>query len=84
MKKKVSSCCVQDEMQQAKALQMGAQWRTQATSTAVAEAQQLLQQLQEEAAAAEAAAWAQQLAEQEAALQLERDKYQAEQVPILL
>ena len=74
---------VQAEMQRARARQIGAEWRVQATATAVAEAEQLLQQLHEEAADAAVATWAQQLAEQEAALQLERDKYQAEQVSLL-
>lgn len=74
------SVCVQAEMQQARARQIGAEWRVQATATAVAEAEQLLQQLHDETADAAVATWAQQLADQEAALQLERDKYQAEQV----
>lgn len=61
-------------------LQEEAAARISSTTTAVAEAEQLLQQLQQQAAAAAAAQWAKQLADQEAALQLERDKHQAEQV----
>lgn len=67
-------------MQQALALQAEAAQTTHKITTAVAEAEQALQQLQQKAAEAAAAAWALQMAEQEAALQLERDKNLAEQV----
>ena len=72
--------CLQADMQQALALQAEATQTTHTITTAVADAEQALQQLQREAAEAAAAAWATQLAEQEAALQLERDKNLAEQV----
>ena len=67
-------------MQQALALQAEAAQTTHKITTAVAEAEQALQQHQQKAAEAAAAAWAMQMAEQEAALQLERDKNLAEQV----
>ena len=80
MDQQQSKTCLQDAMQQAQALQVKAEHDITNCKAAVAEAEQKLQRAQQEAAEAAEAAWRRQVAEHEAAVRLEQESYQAEQV----
>lgn len=67
-------------MEQALALQVKAEHDITSCTAAVAEAEQQLQHTRQEAAKAAEAAWRRQVAEHEAAVRIQQESYQAEQV----
>ena len=67
-------------MEQALALQVKAEHDCISCRAAVAEAEQQLQHTRQEAAKAAEAAWRRQVADHEAAVRIEQESYQAEQV----
>ena len=67
-------------MEQAQALQVKAEHDISKCKAALAEAEQQLQRSQQEAAEAAEAAWRRQVADHEAAVRLEQESFQAEQV----
>lgn len=67
-------------MEQALALQVKAEHDFISCRAAVAEAEQQLQHTRQEAAKAAEAAWRRQAADHEAAVRIEQESYQAEQV----
>ena len=72
--------CVQDEMNKAGALQVKVEHDISNSTAAVQQAAQKLRRIQQEAADQAEAAWQQQLTEHAAAMKLEQDRIQAEQV----
>lgn len=75
-----TKACVQDAMEQALALQVKAEHDITSCRAAAAEAEQQLQRTRQEAAVAAEAAWRRQVADHEAAVRIEQESYQAEQV----